>query len=158
MTKNKVLQKFLAETGHCSRRQAEELIKRGRVQVNGETAEPGQRVSEGDDVRVDEEVLVGPKEKIYIKLNKPAGYTCTNRKFSGEKNVFDLVPSKEKLFVVGRLDKDSRGLVLLTNDGDWANQLSHPSFGCEKEYEVSFEFRILNFEYEIKKRLLTGVD
>jgi pseudouridine synthase len=137
-----VLQKFIAESGYCSRRQAEELIRQKKVLVNGKLAELGMKVDGGDEVKIGKQKLSLSKEKIYIILNKPKGYTCTNRQFIGEKNVFDLVKNKERLFTVGRLDKDSRGLILLTNDGDLALKLTHPKYEHEKEYIVT----ITNYE------------
>ena len=86
-----VLQKFIAESGYCSRRQAEELIRLGKVLVNGELAELGMKVDDKDEVKVRGKRVAINKEKIYIILNKPKNYTCTNRKFEGEKNVFDLI-------------------------------------------------------------------
>ncbi|MFO7806891.1 MAG: pseudouridine synthase [Candidatus Moraniibacteriota bacterium] len=145
MIKKKVLQKFIAESGFCSRRKAQELIEAGKVSVNDQVAKLGSRVSEKDLVEV-EGSKIKPKEKVYIKLNKPVGYTCTNRKFTGEKNVFDLVKTDERLFVAGRLDKNSRGLIVLTNDGDWTQKITHPSFEHEKEYEVR-----INKEIPLKK-------
>ncbi len=142
-----VLQKFIAESGHCSRRNAEELIRQGRVFVNGERAELGMKVDETDEVKVNKTRVASAAKKVYIILNKPKGYTCTNRQFEGEKNVFDLIGIDERLFVVGRLDKDSRGLVLLTNDGDWAQKLAHPKYEHEKEYIVE----IFNFQFSIFK-------
>jgi pseudouridine synthase len=133
--KKGVLQKFIAESGYCSRRKAQELIQEGKVYLNGKKAILGDRADEKDLVEV-EGRQIKPEEKVYIKLNKPVGYTCTNRKFSGERNVFDLAKTGERLFVAGRLDKNSRGLVVLTNDGDWAQKMTHPSFEHEKEYEV----------------------
>jgi pseudouridine synthase len=131
-----VLQKFIASTGHCSRRQAEELIRNGLVRVGSKKAELGMFVEENDKIYIDNELINVPADKIYLKLNKPVGYTCTNRRFAGEQSVIDLVETDERLFVVGRLDKTSRGLVILTNDGDWAHKLSHPKFCHEKEYLV----------------------
>lgn len=150
----RVLQKFIADSGYCSRRRAEELIANGRVKVNGEVAEPGRKVNDRDRIQVDGRPLSSPSSKIYIKLYKPAGYVCTNKKFAGEKNIFDLVKVKERLFVAGRLDKDSRGLVVLTNDGEWVNKITHPSFGCEKEYHV----QVSRLNNEILKSLRKGVD
>jgi len=140
-----VLQKFMVEAGCCSRRKATELIKAGKVNVNGRQAELGRRVEEGDDIRIGKEKIELKKKKIYIKLNKPVGYTCTSRKFKGEKNIFELLRGGERpvetrliasLHVAGRLDKNSRGLVLLTNDGDMTEKLTHPSFQHIKIYEV----------------------
>lgn len=146
MKKKIVLQKFIADSGYCSRRKAGELIKDGDVFVNGEVAELGQRVGNEDEVEINghrpggaRKKLELAKKKIYIKLNKPVGYVCTSRWFKGEKNVFEIVDVKERLFAVGRLDKDSRGLVLLTNDGELTQKLTHPKFEHEKIYEVEVQ-------------------
>jgi pseudouridine synthase len=131
------LQKYIADSGYSSRRRAEELIKEKKVQVNGKLATIGMRVDEEDTVVVEgKRIRTSKKDRVYILLNKPKGYTCTNREIPGEKNVFSLVSPKERLFVVGRLDKNSRGLVILTNDGDFTYKMTHPSFACEKEYKV----------------------
>jgi pseudouridine synthase len=165
-----VLQKFIAESGYCSRRQAEELIRLKKVLVNNEPAELGMKVDEGDEVKVNGRKLALSKEKIYIILNKPKGYTCTNRQFEGEKNVFELVDVAEKLFTVGRLDKDSRGLVLITNDGDLTQKLTHPKFEHEKKYIIKIQNLKINPEHSgqndnlklkidgIVKKLMKGVD
>lgn len=136
MKNDTVLQKFIADSGLCSRRKAEEFIRSGKVKVNGERAELGMKVGENDSVTVCGEKIGLPEKKIYIKLNKPIGYVCTNAVFREEKSVFDLLDDfkGKKLFAVGRLDKNSRGLVLLTNDGEWANRLIHPRYGHEKKY------------------------
>ncbi|MFA4833716.1 MAG: pseudouridine synthase [Patescibacteria group bacterium] len=152
-----VLQKYIAESGYCSRRRAEELIKQGKVFVNGKIAEPGMRAGEEDEVKIGGERVGLPKEKIYIKMNKPVGYTCTTRRFAGEKNIFSLIGRKERLFVAGRLDKDSRGLILLTNDGDLAQRITHPSFRHNKNYVVELESSIINSE-AIIRRFKAGVD
>jgi pseudouridine synthase len=131
-----ILQKFIAQAGIASRRRAEELIRTGKVSVNSRPAELGMKADENDEVRVGGKRIFLKSEKIYILLNKPVGYVCTNRKFKGEKNIFELVNIKERLFTVGRLDKDSRGLVFLTNDGDLALRLEHPRYGHEKKYSV----------------------
>lgn len=131
-----VLQKYIADSGYCSRRRAEELIRKGWVTVNGQPAELGQRAGLDDRVEVNGEEIKSANKKIYIKLNKPRGYVCTSRKFENEKNVFDLVKTDERLFVVGRLDKDTSGLVLITNDGELTQELTHPRFEHEKEYKV----------------------
>jgi pseudouridine synthase len=101
--------------------------------------------------------LSAPEKKIYIILNKPVGYTCTNRSFPGEQNIFDLIDVPERLFAVGRLDKDSRGLVLLTNDGDLTLKLSHPRFQNAKEYEVKIRDEVINPQLVVNQ-LLSGVD
>jgi len=152
-----VLQKFIADSGYCSRRKAEESIKNGKVSVNNEKAVLGMRVGKDDEIFIDGKKLNLAKSRIYIILNKPKGYVCTNRKFSNEKNIFELIETGERLFVAGRLDKDSRGLVLLTNDGMLAERLTHPRYEHEKEYEI--EIRSQKFEVSrTVKKLLDGVD
>ncbi|MFA6171465.1 MAG: pseudouridine synthase [Patescibacteria group bacterium] len=131
-----ILQKYIAQSGFSSRRRAEELIRQGKVIVNEKVAKLGDKIDEENlpEIFVDGRELRLPEAKIYIKLNKPAGYTSTAARFKGEKNVFSLVKVKERLFIVGRLDKASRGLILLTNDGELANKLTHPRYEKEKEY------------------------
>ncbi len=152
-----VLQKYIADSGYCSRRQAEDLIKKNKVLVNKERAELGMRVGEGDEVSVSGHKIGEKKENIYFALNKPRGYTCTNRKFPGEKNVFELVKTQERLFVVGRLDKDSQGLIILTNDGELAQHLTHPKNESEKKYLVEIE-KLKNDPENIVKSFLKGID
>ncbi|MFH1661575.1 MAG: pseudouridine synthase [Candidatus Falkowbacteria bacterium] len=154
-----VLQKFIADSGLCSRRNAEELIRLKKVMVNKKPAELGMKVDENDEIKINSKKIELEKHKIYIKLNKPAGYICTNKKFKGEKNVFDLINLKERLFVVGRLDKDSRGLVLLTNDGELTQKLTHPKFEHEKKYIVTVGTRrCLVPTDDIIKKFKKGVD
>jgi len=154
---NIVLQKYIADAGYCSRRDAEELIREGKVKLNGQVAELGARAGANDQVIVAGKILKPANDKVYIILNKPIDYVCTNRFFKEEKNIFELLDARERLFVVGRLDKNSRGLVLLTNDGELTEKLSHPRYGHEKEYEVTVknqELGIKNLEFQFKK----GVD
>ncbi len=132
-----VLQKYIAQGGKYSRREAEELIRRGLVAVNGKKAELGMRAEDGDLIEVRKRRLDLAKEQMYIKLNKPVGFTSTSKDFKGEKNIFDLVRIKEKLIIAGRLDKNSRGLILLTNDGELVQKITHPSFEHEKEYIIT---------------------
>lgn len=158
-----VLQKFISQSGFCSRRKAEELIRDGLVAVNGDTAELGMKVSENDKVKVGDKNIGLAEKKIYIKLNKLVGYTCTNRSFDKEKNVFELLSDIKlpRLYIVGRLDKNSRGLLLLTNDGELTEKLTHPRYEHEKEYEVEVISRkegVRVNDNEIEKRLLEGVD
>ena len=133
------VQKFLANAGICSRRKAEDFISQGRIRVNNKiVVEPGTKVdSEIDSVFFDENEIVfnQKKENIYIAMNKPIGFisSCSHKK---EKIILDLIDIKERIYPVGRLDKDSEGLILLTNDGDLHHKLSHPSFDHEKEYDV----------------------
>ncbi|NCU44146.1 rRNA pseudouridine synthase [Candidatus Falkowbacteria bacterium] len=136
---NQQLTKYLASHGPWSRRQAEALIRAGRVAVDNQIAQLGQII--GDDnkiVKVDGRTVAGKDEPmVYFMLNKPSGYTCTSRDFRDEHNVFELVDYPGRLFVVGRLDKESRGLVLLTNDGELTERLTHPRFAHVKVYEAT---------------------
>jgi 23S rRNA pseudouridine2605 synthase/23S rRNA pseudouridine2604 synthase len=135
------LQKFLARAGVCSRRAAEELIVTGRIHVNGDRVTTlGTKVSpRTDQVLFDGKKVCLPGETalIYIAANKPVGVVTSCARKHGDKIILDLVTVPERVFPVGRLDKDSQGLVLLTNDGDLHNRLSHPSHNHEKEYRVT---------------------
>lgn len=132
------INKYLASIGIASRRSIDEMIDEGRVGVNGEVATLGQEINPGkDQISIDNrQVTSWGEEKVYIILNKPQGYTSTAATIKGEKNVLELVPSKVRLFPVGRLDRDSSGLILLTNDGELAQKLTHPKFHVPKKYEV----------------------
>ncbi len=132
------LQKFLSSAGICSRRRGEEWIQSGRVRVNGQVINVlGTKIDpENDRVECDGKPVQIGKELIYIALNKPVGYVSTCEQ-PGEKIVLDLIDIPQRVYPVGRLDRDSTGLLLLTNDGDLHLKLSHPSFDHEKEYEVS---------------------
>ena len=153
-----IIQKIIAQSGYCSRRNGEQLIRDGLVKVNGEVAQIGETADpEKDKISVQGHSIKKPASLVYLKLNKPLGYTCSNRRFEGEKNIFDLVKTNERLFAVGRLDKNSRGLVLLTNDGELTQKLSHPRFEHEKVYAVKIAGNSINDEF-ITKKLLTGID
>lgn len=153
-----ILQKIIAASGYCSRREAERLIRDGSVKVNGQTALVGEQADpKNDKITVRGEVIGRAEKPVYLIFNKPIGYTCTNRQFPGERNIFELIRRPERLFAVGRLDKDSRGLVLLTNDGDLTLKLSHPRFAHEKVYEVKVKDEVINPKLVIKE-LLKGVD
>jgi pseudouridine synthase len=132
------LQKFLSNAGVCSRRKGEELIKAGRVGVNGKrVSELGTKVDPDKDfVELDGQAVVLNSQPVYIVLNKPKDYvsSCYQK---GHKTVLDLLDISERVYPVGRLDKDSTGLLLLTNDGRLHYRLTHPSFDHEKEYEVT---------------------
>ena len=129
------LQKVLARTGFGSRRVCEDLIAAGRVSVNGETATLGRRVDPDHDlVEVDGAPIGVRPDLVYYLLNKPAGVVTTARDTHGRPTVVDLVPAIPRVFSVGRLDADTEGLLLMTNDGELANRIAHPSFGVEKEY------------------------
>jgi 23S rRNA pseudouridine2605 synthase len=138
------LNHFLAMSGVCSRRAADDLIKGGRVEVNGEMVrELGVRVDpENDDVRFDGS-RVQPERPTYVLFNKPAGVVCTNARHEQKKRVIDFLPQvKGRLFTVGRLDLDSEGLILLTNDGSFALEMTHPRYGVPKLYAVSLRGRV----------------
>jgi 23S rRNA pseudouridine2605 synthase len=129
------LQKVLAAAGWGSRRACEELIAAGRVRVNGETAVLGRRVDpESDLIEVDGAPVGVRPGLVYYLLNKPAGVVTTARDTHGRPTVVELVPDDPRVFPVGRLDVDTEGLLLLTNDGELANRVAHPSGGVEKEY------------------------
>jgi 23S rRNA pseudouridine2605 synthase len=132
------LQKVMAAAGVGSRRHCEELIAAGRVQIAGSTARLGDRVPEGAAVTVDGEALRVASRTVYYLVNKPDGVVSTNYDQSGRTRVVDLVPQadREHLFTVGRLDLSSEGLILVTNDGELANRLTHPKFGVEKTYSA----------------------
>jgi 23S rRNA pseudouridine2605 synthase len=134
------LQKVLARTGIGSRRACEELIAEGRVTVNGEVAVLGRRVDpESDRVEVDGVPLTVREGVVYYLLNKPTGVVTTASDPQGRPTVVDLVPPEPRVFPVGRLDAETQGLLLLTNDGDLTHRLTHPSFGVEKEYLAEVE-------------------
>jgi 23S rRNA pseudouridine2605 synthase len=129
------LQKHLAHAGFGARRKCELLIAAGRVTINGRRATLGENVQPGDAVAVDGKPVTRAEAKVYIALNKPVGYT-SDRSDPRNKSMFELVDVPERLFGVGRLDKDSSGLILLTNDGEFAYRLTHPRFEHEKEYRA----------------------
>jgi pseudouridine synthase len=133
------LNRYLADQGIASRRKADELIAAGRVWVNGKVATVGAKIdAHADQVVVDEAVLEEQKELIYLLLNKPAGCVTSNKATSTEPHiVMDLIPKELPVYPVGRLDKETTGLLLLTNDGVLAYRLTHPSWDCEKEYEAT---------------------
>jgi 23S rRNA pseudouridine2604 synthase len=132
------LNKYISETGICSRREADAWIEQGRVSVNGKRAELGTQVGEADTVLVNGKPLGAKKKDVYIALNKPAGITCTTeRQVPG--NIVDFVNHRERIFPIGRLDKDSEGLILLTNNGDIVNQVLRVENGHEKEYRVTVD-------------------
>lgn len=129
------LNKYISETGVCSRREADQWIEAGRVTLNGVRAQLGLKVRADDEVRVDGELIGAKKKPIYIALNKPAGITCTTESHVQD-NIVDFIGHPERIFPVGRLDKDSEGLILLTNDGDIVNEILRSENEHEKEYVV----------------------
>ncbi|MBP3347564.1 MAG: rRNA pseudouridine synthase [Clostridia bacterium] len=130
------LQKYLAACGVASRRSAENMIAAGRVAVNGQTVtEMGTSVEEYvDEVTVDGNVVTLEERKVYILLSKPKGYVTTAQDTHGRPTVLDLVDVPERVFPVGRLDLNTEGLLILTNDGEFANHMMHPKYECEKTY------------------------
>lgn len=136
------LQAYMAKCGVGSRRACEELIKEGRVMVNNRIVrEMGVKVEKDDIVQVDTETIEPAEELYYIALNKPRGYVCTNYDPNETKYARDLIDIRDNrlLFNVGRLDKDSNGLIIFTNDGDFANKMMHPKYEVEKEYIVKLD-------------------
>jgi 23S rRNA pseudouridine2605 synthase len=129
------IQKIMAEAGIASRRKCEDIIRDGRVKINYRIAQIGDTASSKDKITVDGK-LIKKEEKVYIMLNTPIGYVTTVSEQQGMKTVMRLVKSKERLFPVGRLDKNTEGLLLMTNDGELANKLIHPSHKVWKKYEV----------------------
>lgn len=131
--------KYIAATGICSRRTADDLIARGRVTINGSRATPGMQVADTDEVRVNGRLVAGHRKKhLYIALNKPRGVTCTtDRGVDG--NIIDFIRHPQRIFPVGRLDRESEGLILLTSDGDIVNRILRAENRHEKEYVVTVD-------------------
>ena len=137
-SENKRLNKFIADSGYCSRREADRLISEGRVLIDGRVGVLGDRVLPGMQVLVDHHPLSGQGEKVYLLLNKPVGIVCTADPRE-PMNVVDYLSYPIRIFPVGRLDKDSEGLLLLTSDGEIVNRLLRAAGGHEKEYEVTVD-------------------
>ncbi len=141
------LNKYISQSGLCSRRTADELIKKGKVQVNNKLCDQvGTKINKDDKVIVNKK-LIKPEKNIYVLLNKPKDYISTNKDTHNRRVVFDLVKGiNKRLFSVGRLDRQTTGLLLLTNDGDVAKKLTHPSHKIKKIYCVTLEKKISNDE------------
>lgn len=135
------LNKYISDTGFCSRREADKYIEECRVTINGKDANKGNRVQEGDVVKVDGESLKKNKTAVYILLNKPKGVTCTTDT-KDKTNIIDFINYKTRIFPIGRLDKLSEGLIFLTNDGDIVNKILRAGNGHEKEYIVTVDKKI----------------
>jgi 23S rRNA pseudouridine2605 synthase len=136
------LNKFLSSAGVCSRRKADELISKGFVSVNGKmVTELGTCIDENAKVVCNNKIVQQKKsqDKIYIVLNKPINCICTADDPEGRRTIFDLINVKERIFSVGRLDRNTSGVLLLTNDGEFANKMSHPSFKIKKTYKVTLD-------------------
>ena len=137
------LNKFLSEKGICSRREADRLVDEGKVMVNGVCAVMGQKVSSADEIVVDgKKVSTKQVKPVLIAVNKPAGIVCTTARFEGEKNIVDMVKYPTRIYPIGRLDKESEGLILMTNLGDLANEISKASNSQEKEYVVTVNTQV----------------
>ena len=147
------INKFLSEVGFCSRRGADKIISQGRVYINGKVAVLGSKVSRDDLVKVDGELINKIEDKIYIAFNKPVGIECTgNQKVKN--NIIDFINFNKRLFTIGRLDKDSEGLILLTNNGDIVNNVLRAENKKEKEYLVTLNKKI---DKDFINKMRTGV-
>ena len=136
------INKYIAHAGYTSRRKADDLILEGRVKVNGQIIyEPGTQVNDNDRVEVEGKLLEIEK-KFYIKLYKPVGFITSNFDPYNEKDLHDLVDIDQRFYAAGRLDKDSEGLLIITNDGDFTNNLIHPKFKLDKEYIVKIDKKL----------------
>lgn len=150
----KRLNKYISETGYCSRREADKLIEQGRVTINSKIPEMGTKVFSGDDVRIDGNPVSAKEKPIYLALNKPTGITCTTeRDVAG--NIVDFIGHKKRIFPIGRLDKPSDGLIFLTNDGDIVNKILRAGNNHEKEYVVRVDKPITD---DFIRKMSSGVN
>ncbi|MBT6636225.1 MAG: pseudouridine synthase [Flavobacteriaceae bacterium] len=149
------INKYLSEIGYCSRRQADKLIEQGRVMVNSKETVMGYKIQKDDTIHVDGEKIKQTKRKrIFIALNKPKGVVCTTNAGVEENNIIDFINFRERIFPIGRLDKTTTGLILLTNDGSTANKILKTSYNNEKEYLVRVNRPISE---DILKKMSEGV-
>ena len=148
------LNKYLSEVGYCSRRKADTLIEQGRVTINGKVPEMGTKVSPEDEVRVNGELIVPPKkDNVYLAFNKPVGIVCTTNP-AEKKNIVDYINFPTRIFPIGRLDKPSEGLILLTDDGDIVNKILRARNNHEKEYIVTVDRLITD---DFIERMSSGI-
>jgi len=147
------VQKIMAHSGVASRRKCEELIKKGVVKVNDKLVKLGDTASDKDKITVNGR-LIKREKMVYIVLNKPKGFLCSSMDSRGKKTVLSLVKCKERLYPIGRLDFDSEGLLILTNDGDFANSVIHPRYNVNKTYSISLN---KDLEKEDYKKIKEGV-
>lgn len=132
------INKFLSEVGFCSRREADKLIEKGKVTINGKVPEMGTKIQKGDEVRVNGKLITEPKEDhVYIAFNKPVGIVCTTDIKAEKDNIIDYINHPKRIFPIGRLDKPSEGLIFLTSDGDIVNKILRARNNHEKEYIVT---------------------
>ncbi len=145
------LNKFLSASGVCSRRKADELIENGEIIVNGKVeTQLGTNIDEKKDkIIYNGKVISLTSEFVYYKLNKPKGYICSNNDDKGRKTIFELLPKDKRLFSIGRLDYNTEGLILITNDGELSEAISHPRYEVNKEYIVTIEGKILESELAV---------
>ncbi len=138
------INKYLSEVGFCSRRAADRLIEEGKVTINGEITEIGSKVEEGDQVEVEGQKIINPtkQKNIYLAFNKPIGIVCTTDRRVESDNIIDFIKYPKRIFPIGRLDKQSEGLIFLTNDGDIVNKILRAKNNHEKEYIVSVNSQI----------------
>lgn len=149
------INKFLSEAGYCSRRAADRLIEENRVTINGEVPLMGTKIVQGDVVKVDGKLIVKKEEKpVYIALNKPVGIVCTTDTHVEKDNIIDFMNYPKRIFPIGRLDKASQGLILLTNDGDIVNKILRAKNNHQKEYIVQVNKEITE---EFLERMRNGI-
>lgn len=155
MTEGKRINKYLSEIGYCSRRAADKLIEAGRVTINGEVPPVGTKILPDDVVKVDGKPVSEPKEEhVYIALNKPVGIVCTTDQKREKNNIVDFINHPKRIFPIGRLDKPSEGLILLTSDGDIVNKILRARNNHEKEYIVEVNKPI---DARFVKRMSNGI-
>ncbi|SHI40377.1 ribosomal large subunit pseudouridine synthase F [Mesonia phycicola] len=153
--KLKRINKYLSEVGYCSRRKADQLIDEGRVTINGQVPEMGTKISNDDEVRVNGELIKDTKKKqVYLAFNKPVGIVCTTDTKVEKDNIIDYINYPTRIFPIGRLDKPSEGLILLTDDGDIVNKILRARNNHEKEYVVKVDRPINN---DFLNRMSNGV-
>ncbi|MEC0090278.1 pseudouridine synthase [Paenibacillus macquariensis] len=148
------INKYISETGYCSRRETDRLIASGRITINDVICEPGDDVVDGDTVLIDGQPIPSKEQPVYIALNKPIGITCTAAPHV-KGNIIEFINHPSRIFAIGRLDKASEGLILLTNDGDIVNKMMRVEHGHEKEYVVNVDKPVTDLFIE---EMSNGVD
>lgn len=150
------INKYIASCGICSRRKADELISQGKVEINGQVVtDMGHKVDINDIVKINGKLITKEEEKVYIVLNKPKGYVTTSSDQFNRKNVIDLINENVRVYPIGRLDMYTEGILLLTNDGEFANAIMHPRNKIEKTYVVTTDTNINQGQID---KLKNGVD